>query len=88
MTDPQAVLDLALACMRDHLLNVSTDGARGRHLSPHYLRSVVVCIRVLRSSRAKSPKSTVADASWKDLMSEAAKYPELAEAIAAMGGDK
>jgi hypothetical protein len=74
--------------MRDHLLWVSTGGKQGIQLDPFGLRSVASCIRVLRTTRTKSPKSAVVDASWKDLMNEAAKYPELAEAIAAMGGDK
>ena len=75
--------------MRAHLLWESTGGKQGIQLATFGLRSVASCIKVLRTTRFKSsPKSAVVDASWEDLISEAAKYPELAEAIAAMGGDK
>ena len=81
------MLDLALKCMRDHLLHVSTGGKSGRYLEPHSLRGVTACIRSLRAGMAKGAagrKNLVAEVKWKYLMIEAAKYPELAEAIATM----
>jgi hypothetical protein len=73
--------------MHQHLVHLATRGEKGHYLEPHALKGVTSCIRLLRGAKIKAPKSDVADASWKDLMKEAAKYPELAEAIAAMGGE-
>jgi hypothetical protein len=81
--------DTAISCVTDHLLAVTTSGKDGKRLSPADFRSVLAIVKVLgglQTRRGRRVVGNLAHMSTEQLMAEAAKFPELREAMAALEG--
>ena len=81
----------AMALMQGHLRALAGKG--GRLLEPFQLKEVSACIRTLRGTgkfkpAAQARVTEISGEKLRDLMAEAARYPELQEAIAAIDGNR
>ena len=90
MNEPAAAMSMALGIVVDHLTWVSTHGKAGRRQDAPQIRTTLQVIRTLarvpgeRGRGAKEIQRRVREATPEELLEEAAKYPELRDALASL----
>lgn len=72
--------------MKNHLSWIETQGAHGRRLGPPELSDVLKSIKALSGKAKAKPRPELRGKTVGQMLEEAAKHPDVARAIAAMGG--
>jgi hypothetical protein len=81
---------LALGIVLEHLTAVKTGKKEGRYQPPHDLKATLGVVKVMgslpgvRGQSAREVKRRVREATTEELLEEASKHPELADALASL----
>lgn len=72
--------------MKNHLLAIESSGQAGKLLAPQELHGLVKSIKVLSARGPDRARPDLKNKTVKQMLEEASRHPEVAKALALMGG--